>query len=196
MSKKNYTHISIILDRSGSMRSCLSDTIGGFNQFLSTQKEQPGEATMTMVQFDTEYERLIDMLPLSNAVDLNNENYIPRGSTALLDAVGRTINHVEHQINEKEEKERPEKIIFVIITDGEENASREFQHEQIMEMINRHRDENGWEFVFIGANQDAIRAGGSIGTVRGSSLSYLSEYGFRGNWHHIMVYIIIGCRAS
>jgi len=172
MSKKDYTHITIILDRSGSMSSCLADTIGGFNRFLLTQKEQPGEASMTMIQFDNQYEVLMDMLPLTNAIDLNNENYAPRGSTALLDAIGRTINNVEHQINEKEEDQKPEKTIFVIITDGEENASLEFTRDQVMGMINRHRDEDKWEFVFIGANQDAIQAGGGIGIRAASSLSY------------------------
>jgi len=172
MSKRDYTHISIVLDRSGSMQSCLNDTIGGFNQFLSAQKQESGEATITMIQFDDEYEVLMDMLPLANAIDLSRENYVPRDCTALLDAIGRTINNVEHKINEKEEDQRPEKVIFVIITDGGENSSREFNHGQVMEMINRHKDENKWEFVFIGANQDAINVGGGMGIRGTSAMSY------------------------
>lgn len=172
--KKGYAHISVVLDRSGSMSSCSRDTIGGFNQFLGDQKKVEGEATMTMIQFDNEYQILMDMVPLSEALDLNERNYIPRGGTALLDAIGRTINRVEHQINEKEEPEKPEKVIFVIITDGEENESKEFNREQIMQMINRHREEMGWEFVFIGANQDAIQAGNGLGVRVGSSMNYNS----------------------
>jgi uncharacterized protein YegL len=170
--KKGYTHISVVLDRSGSMASCLKDTIGGFNQFLKTQKELEGEATMTLVQFDDQYEMLMDMVPITNASELNDKTYVPRGWTALLDAIGRTINSVEFKIAEKDEK--PEKVIFVIITDGEENKSREFNREQIMKMIDAHRSENKWEFVFIGANQDAIKAGGDIGVRAASSLNYVA----------------------
>lgn len=173
--KKNYTHISILLDKSGSMGSCLNDTIGGFNQFLKTQKEVDGEATVTLVQFNNNYDMIIDMLPLTNAEDLSTRNYQPNGGTALLDAIGRTINNVEAKLSEKNEDEKPEKVIFVIITDGEENASREFARDQIMTMINNHRGEQKWEFVFIGANQDAIQAGGSMGIRAGNTLNYAAD---------------------
>ena len=173
--KKGYTHITVVLDKSGSMSSCLNDTIGGFNQFLKTQKEIEGEATVTLVQFNGNYDLAIDMSPLSNTDDLSKENYRPNGSTALLDAIGRTINRVEHQIEEKNGAQKPEKTIFVIITDGEENASREFTRDQIMQMINDHRTEMSWEFIFIGANQDAIQAGNSLGVRQGSSLNYTAS---------------------
>jgi len=173
--KKNYAHISVVLDRSGSMECLKKDTIGGFNAFLSSQKALEGEATITMVKFDNEYEIMCDMVALRDAVELSNENYIPRGGTALLDAIGRTINSVEHALNSKAEDEKPEKVIFVIITDGDENVSREFNRDQIMEMINRHREEMKWEFVFIGANQDAIRAGNSMGIRAGNSLNYAAS---------------------
>jgi len=170
--KKGYTHISVVLDKSGSMASCLNDTIGGFNQFIKTQKEVKGEATITLVQFNTNYDLIMDMVELNNTEDLNIRNYSPNGYTALLDAIGRTINNVESKIEEKKKKDRPEKVIFVIITDGEENSSREFNHSQIMEMINNHRSNNNWEFVFIGANQDSIQSGGSIGVRAGNTLDY------------------------
>lgn len=170
--KKNYTHISVVLDRSGSMESLKSDTIGGFNSFLSAQKDLDGEATITMVKFDDEYEIMCNMVSIKDGIELTNETYQPRGGTALLDAIGRTINSVEHTLSEKSEDEKPEKVIFVIITDGEENRSREFTRDQIMEMINRHREEMKWEFIFIGANQDAIQAGGSMGFRAGNSYTY------------------------
>lgn len=170
--KKNYTHISVVLDRSGSMANCLNDTIGGFNQFLKTQKEVEGEATMTLVQFNGQYDMVVDMKPLKDVEELNKGNYSPNGGTALLDAIGRTINNVEAKLVEKSEDEKPEKVIFVIITDGEENESREFTRDQIMTMINNHRNDQKWEFVFIGANQDAIQAGGSMGIRAGNTLNY------------------------
>ena len=170
--KKNYTHISVVLDRSGSMAKCLADTIGGFNAFLSAQKQLEGEATITMVKFDDEYDIICNMVAIKDTVELSDKNYQPRGFTALLDAIGRTINNVEHDLSEKSEDEKPEKVIFVIITDGDENRSREFNREQIMEMINRHRTEMKWEFVFIGANQDAIQAGNSMGVRAGNSYTY------------------------
>jgi len=173
--KKNYTHIAIILDKSGSMGSCVNDTIGGFNQFLKTQKEVKGVATITLVQFNDNYDITMDMAPLSGAEDLTIKNYIPSGCTALLDAIGRTINRVEGQIEDKPKKSRPEKVIFVIITDGEENRSKEFKREQIMEMINNHRNEQKWEFVFIGANQDSIQAGEGMGIRAGSTLDYAAD---------------------
>lgn len=170
--KKNYSHIAVILDRSGSMASCQADTIGGFNTFLSAQKALGGEATITMIKFDNEYDIMCEMVSINDAVELSNENYVPRGGTALLDAIGRTINRVEHALNEKTEAEKPEKVIFVIITDGEENKSHEFTRDQVMKIINRHREEMKWEFIFIGANQDAIQAGNSMGVRAASSLSY------------------------
>jgi hypothetical protein len=170
--KEGYTHISIVLDRSGSMSSCLNDTIGGFNSFLNTQKTTDGEATISLIQFDDQYEILYQMSSLNESIELNNENYVPRGSTALLDAIGRTMNETEYVISEMDEDEKPEKVIFVIITDGFENASREFSRENIMNMIERHREENNWEVVFIGANQDAIQSGGSMGIRAGATLSY------------------------
>ena len=170
--KRGYTHISVVLDRSGSMASCLDDTIGGFNSFLGSQRELDGEATLSLIQFDDQYEILEDMKAIGDCKDITVETYVPRGMTALLDAIGRTINNTEAQLDNKDEDEKPEKVIFVIITDGAENHSTEFNHEQIMKMINRHREDNKWEFVFIGANQDAISVGGGMGVRAANSLTY------------------------
>ena len=172
---KNYTHISVVLDKSGSMSSCVNDTIGGFNQFLKTQGELEGKATITLAQFNDHYDLVMDMKPLSGAENLDSYSYVPAGNTALLDAIGRTINSVEGKIEDMAKKSRPEKVIFVIITDGEENSSREFNRDQIMEMINSHKEKNKWEFVFIGANQDSIQAGSKIGVRSTSTLNYTQD---------------------
>jgi len=170
--KEGYTHISVVLDRSGSMQSCLNDTIGGFNSFLQAQRDVEGEATVSLIQFDDQYEVVCQMTPIIDALGLTHETYTPRGMTALLDAIGRTMNETEHALSEMGEDEKPEKVIFVIITDGEENSSREFQRDNIMDMINRHREEDSWEVIFIGANQDAIQSGGSMGIRAGATLNY------------------------
>ena len=176
--KKNYSHITVILDRSGSMSNCHSDTIGGFNQFLNGQKEIEGEATLSLIQFDDQYDIVSDMIPIINVQDLSAHTYVPRGSTALLDAIGRTINDTEYKLSLIAEENKPEKVIFVIITDGEENASREFTSKsQITEMITRHTNEDHWEFIFIGANQDAIREGGSLGIRSSNAMTYDANLG-------------------
>ena len=173
MMKEGYTHISIVLDKSASMSGLTSSTIEGFNSFLRAQKDVEGEATLTLVQFAEHSTTLTDMQPIINADELNIRNYTANGnSTALLDALGRTMNNTEHQLSEMDDDQKPEKVIFVVITDGEENSSQEFIQNQIMTMINRHRDEDKWEFVFIGANQDAIQAGGNIGVRAGLALNY------------------------
>lgn len=170
-----YTHISVVLDRSGSMQSIIDDTIGGFNKFLTDQKGVDGKATITLVQFDDQYEVLKNMEPLENVSNLTSETYVPRGSTALLDAIARTINRVEQKILELENK--PDKVIFVIITDGQENASREFNKNNVFEMIRRCEQENKWQFVFMGANQDAITEAGSLGIRSSNSLTYGANSG-------------------
>jgi len=173
--KEGYTHISVVLDKSGSMDTCLNDTIGGFNSFINSQKEEEGEATFTLAQFNGSYDLVTDMQPLNDISELDRRNYCPGGGTALLDAIGRTVNEVEHQIEDMDEDEQPEKVIFVIITDGEENSSREFSRENVMEMIDRHQIEDNWEFIFIGANQDAIQAGGGMGIRAGATLNYTQD---------------------
>lgn len=173
--KQNYTHIAIVLDRSGSMISAKQDTIGGFNAFLEAQKVVPGEATLFLCQFDHEYNVLQDNVPLAQAAPLNELTYVPRGNTALLDAIGRTIVSVGAFLQFMSEAERPEKMIFVIITDGMENSSREYSSKQIMDMINHQRDVYKWEFVFLGANQDAIATAAGLGIGANSSLTFANN---------------------
>jgi hypothetical protein len=167
--KSGYTHIAVVLDRSGSMSFCASDTVGGFNTFVAEQKKAEGEATMTLTQFDTEYEIVYDF---KNIQDVPNLTFVPRGNTALLDAIGRTIQTVGHSLESMPEAERPEKVIFVIITDGKENSSREFKKDQINQLIKTQTDVYKWEFVYLGANQDAIQEGSALGVLLTNALTF------------------------
>jgi hypothetical protein len=173
--KANYTDISIVLDRSGSMQSIRRDTIGGFNAFLQEQRAVPGAAAITLVQFDDQYEPVYQAMRLSDAPELTEETFVPRGSTALLDAIGRTINETGRRLAALPEPERPGKVVFVILTDGEENASREFDIQRINELIRQQREVYKWQFVFLGANQDAIASASRIGIQAGHALTYAAN---------------------
>lgn len=159
------TEIVVVLDRSGSMRTIDKATVEGFNKFLDEQKNSEGEAFVTLVQFDDRYEMNYQSVPVKNVDNLVlNETFIPRGSTALLDAIGKTI----------EELKTDRDVVFVIITDGEENSSKTYKREAIMKMIETQTNE-GWKFLFLAANQDAIQAGGSIGIKGSNSINYSSN---------------------
>ena len=159
---KNLTEIIFLLDRSGSMSGLESDTIGGFNTFIERQIQLEGETMVTAVLFDDTYEILWDGLP-ANQVRLTNKNYYVRGCTALLDAVGKTILDVGYRFSRIKEKQRPGKVIFVITTDGLENASIEFTYEKVKKLITHRQEKYQWEFIFLGANIDAIKEADSIG---------------------------------
>lgn len=167
--KKDHTHIAIVLDRSGSMSSCADDTKGGFDTFVADQKKAVGTATLTLAQFDNEYEVIHSAKNIQEVPPLV---FIPRGGTALLDAIGKTIATTGEALAALPEDERPERVAFVIITDGHENASKEFKREKIMEMIKHQTENYKWEFVFLGANQDAIQAGASMGIHGMNSMTY------------------------
>lgn len=173
--KPNYTDINIVLDRSGSMQSIKADTIGGFNAFLEQQKSTPGEATITLAQFDDVYEVVYRAIPLQQAPELNDQTFVPRSATALLDAIGRTINETGIRLAQMAERDRPSHIIFVILTDGEENASQEFSAAQINQMIRHQTDLYKWEFVFLGANQDAITTASNLGMKAGQAMTYAAS---------------------
>ena len=172
---KNKTDITIILDRSGSMDSVKSDTIGGFNSFLSEQQNVDGEASLSLIQFDDQYEVVYLDKDINSADKLSDATFQPRGSTALFDAVGRTINAVGQRLASLPEHERPDKILLVVMTDGFENASREFNAAKINEMINHQRNAYKWEFMFIGANQDAVLSAQEIGIPAAASLTYAAN---------------------
>ncbi|CAN5571422.1 VWA domain-containing protein [soil metagenome] len=172
---KNKTDITIILDRSGSMESVKSDTIGGFNSFLGEQQKVDGEASLSLVQFDDQYEVLYLDKDINSADRLTEATFQPRGMTALLDAIGRTINSVGQRLASLAEAERPDKVLFVIMTDGFENASKEFNAAKISEMINQQRNIYKWEFMFIGANQDAVLSANEIGIPAFAALTYAAN---------------------
>ena len=163
--KSNRTELVFILDRSGSMGGLESDTIGGFNSTLEKQKQLEGEARVTTVLFDGEYEVLHDRIPVNEVRPLTDEDYYVRGCTALLDAVGRTIDRVVHAQKASKEEYRADKVMFVIITDGMENASRKYSYGKVKTMIEARR-ELGWEFMFLGANIDAAAEAERLGIAR------------------------------
>lgn len=185
--KKNLTEIVIVLDESGSMSLGKDDTIGGFNEFLKTQKKMKGTANFTLVKFSDYYKLINDGTAIEDVSPLNEQNYTPSNSTALLDAVGRTINSVEKRLSNTPKKKRPEKVIFVILTDGQENDSKEFTRSQIFDLVKKQRNERDWEFLFLGADIDAW--GAEIGITSNISFSKAdTENKFRGISHYTANY--------
>jgi len=172
--KNDYTHIAVILDHTGSMETIRDDTIGGFNAFLNTQKSQPGLASLTLVQFDSQdpYEIVYQFKPLAEVPELTRETFVPRATTPLLDAIGRGINDLEKSLVDRTEDERPSRVVMVIITDGQENASREFRKDQIEKMIKDKQEESAWQFVFLSAGLDAIGDALAIGMPAAATLAH------------------------
>lgn len=170
--KKNYTHLVISLDRSGSMISIKKDIIPGFNEFIKKQKEAKGKCTVTLVQFDDVYEKIFDFADLNEFIELNEQNYTPRGSTALIDSMCKLIEETGKKLSSMEEKDRPEKVLFLSITDGEENASREFTNEDLKSKIQHQEDIYKWQFVYIGANQDAFVNAQKYGMNLNSTMNF------------------------
>jgi len=167
----NLTEIIFLLDRSGSMAGLESDTIGGFNAFLEKQRKLEGETVVTAVLFDDEYEILWNGIDANKAM-LTDKEYYVRGSTALLDAVGKTILDVGYRLSKTSEDERPSNVIFVITTDGMENSSREFTYKKIKDLIRHQQEKYNWEFIFLGANIDATKEADSIGIDVNNAYSF------------------------
>jgi hypothetical protein len=166
----NLTDITVVLDRSGSMECVKEDTIGGFNTFLKEQ--QNGSPTMiTLHQFDDQFETVIDGKDVHQAQPLTSSTFVPRGWTALLDAIGRAINHTGNRL----EKASAGKVVFVIITDGEENRSKEFSRVKVFDMIKHQKEKYNWQFVFLGANQDAIKCAADIGIPKVTAMNYAAN---------------------
>ncbi len=174
--KKNLTELVMILDRSGSMGGLESDTIGGYNSMLKKQKETEGEVLVSTVLFDNESEVLYDRIPLDKMPEMTEKEYYVRGCTALLDAVGGAIHHIGNVHKYAREEDRPEKTIFVITTDGLENASREYTYERVKKMVENQKEKYGWEFLFLGANIDAIQTAGRFGIRPDRAVNYNSDH--------------------
>jgi uncharacterized protein YegL len=174
---KNLTEIIFLLDRSGSMSGLEKDTIGGFNSFIERQCQLEGDTLLTTVLFDDQYEVLWNGKD-ARKVRLTSKEYFVRGTTALLDAAGKTILDVGHRLSKTPEEQRPSSVIFVITTDGMENASREFTYEKVKELIKHQQDKYSWEFIFIGANIDAAEEAESLGISKENAFDFeASEVG-------------------
>ena len=171
--KPKDVELVFILDRSGSMGGLESDTIGGYNSMLSKQKkEKTGKVSVTTVLFDDQYELLYNQVPIEKVSPMTEEEYYVRGSTALLDAIGKTVMQVKANQDKKEIKD---KVLFVIITDGMENASREYRVEQVKKLIEERKEKNNWEFLFLGANIDAIGAAKDLGIDSSRAVRFKSD---------------------
>ena len=173
--KKGLTELVFILDRSGSMSGLEADTIGGYNAMLEKQKKESGDAIITTVLFDDKYELLHDRINLRGIAPITDKEYFVRGNTALLDAVGKTINKIGNVQKHTGDNERAEHVMFVITTDGMENASREFSYEKIRQMIERQKSKYGWEFIFLGANIDAIATAERFGITKDRATNYNAD---------------------
>ena len=173
--RKNLTELVFILDRSGSMAGLEDDTIGGFNAMLEKQKQEPGEALVSTVLFDNESQVIHDRIPLNRVQPLTRKEYYVRGCTALLDAVGSAVHHIGNVHKYAREEDRPEKTVFVITTDGMENASRRYTYQRVKELLQRQQEKYGWEFLFLGANIDAAAEAARFGIAPERAANYHAD---------------------
>lgn len=168
------TEIAVILDRSGSMQNIVNDAIGGFNSFVAAQRQEEGEARLTLVLFDDQYELPVKSVPLAEVPSLTPATYQPRGSTALLDAIGHTLKKMTTSFAARQQEKRPGKIIVAILTDGEENASTRYTQPHVADLISEKRAQ-GWEFVFLAANQDAFAAAERLSIPREDAAAFTAN---------------------
>ncbi len=173
--KKNLTELVFILDRSGSMSGLESDTIGGFNAMIEKQKKQDGECIVSTVLFDDESRVIHDRVSLDNIKPMTEDDYFVGGCTALIDAVGGAIHHIGNVHKYARKEDVPENTIFIITTDGQENASRRYSSDKVKQMIERQKEKYGWEFLFIGANIDAVETAKRYGIDRNRAVNYNAD---------------------
>jgi hypothetical protein len=170
--RNDLTDLTVVMDRSGSMSACKTDAEGGLNTFIAKQKELPGECTFSLIQFNTNYQKVHAGIPIKEVPHCTLD---PMGSTALLDAVGRAIIETGDRLKGVDESQRPGLVVFVILTDGQENSSREFSRAKIKEMIEHQSSVYKWQFTYLGANQDAFAEAGAMGIAASSSANYAAE---------------------
>ena len=171
MAKKNLTEIVFIIDRSGSMSGLEKDTIGGYNSFIQKQKQEEGEAVVSCVLFSNRSEVIHDRIPLDKVPPMTDKDYVPMGCTALIDAMGDAIKHIRNVHKYAREEDVPEKTIFVITTDGMENASRKYSAAEVKKLVEK-QTEKGWEFLFLAANIDAVETARSYGIAEDRAVNY------------------------
>ena len=194
--KKNLTEIVFILDRSGSMAGLEADTIGGFNAMIQKQKGEEGEAYVSTILFDNYTEVIHDRVDIQKIQPMTRKEYYVRGCTALLDAVGGAIHHIGNVHKYAREEDRPEKTLFVITTDGMENASRRYSYEKVREMITRQKEKYGWEFLFLGANIDAAKEAARFGIDADRAADYHADTQGTAVIYEAMSDVVYSVRAS
>ena len=194
--KKNLTEIVFILDRSGSMAGLEKDTIGGFNSMINRQKQADGEAYISTVLFDTETQVIHDRKNLKTIAPMTEKDYFVRGCTALVDAIGGAIHHIGNVHKYAREEDRPEKTLFIITTDGMENASRKYSSDKVKQMIERQKSKYGWEFLFLGANIDAVETAGKFGIQADRAVNYHSDKKGTALNYEVLSEAISSVRAS
>jgi len=195
--KKGLTELVFILDKSGSMVGLESDTIGGFNSMLTKQKAEAGEAIVTTVLFDNNYELLHDRIGIQAVSPITDKEYQIGGSTALIDAIGQTIQKIKNAQKHTAEEYRPEKALFVIITDGEENSSREYTAERVKAQIEHQKEKYGWEFIFLGANIDAVETASRFGIDAANAQNYHADgVGLSSSYKGISEAVSMFCKVG
>ena len=194
--KKNLTELVFILDRSGSMAGLEKDTIGGFNSMIAKQRREPGDAYVSTILFDNHREVIHDRVDIHKIPPMTQEQYYVRGSTALLDAVGSAIHHIGNVHKYAREEDRPEKTLFVITTDGMENASREYTYERVRKMIEHEKEKYGWEFLFLGANIDAAKEAARFGIREDRAANYHADHKGTAVIYDAMNAAVCSVRAS
>ena len=196
--KRNLTELVFILDRSGSMQGLEGDTIGGFNAMMEKQKREPGEALVSTILFDDRTQVLHDRVKVGEVGPITEKEYYVRGCTALLDAIGGAIHHIGNIHKYARPEDVPEHTLFVITTDGMENASRRYSARQVKEMIRRQKEKYGWEFLFLGANVDAVETAGHLGIAPDRAVNYhCDSEGTRLNYQVVgQAVAAVRCRAT
>jgi len=173
--KKNYTHIGVILDKSGSMGRVRNDVIGGFNSFIEDQKKEEGKASVSLVTFNSQVEEIYNFVDIEYITGLDKNRFRTGGSTSLYDAVGYIINSIGNSLSFLKEEERPEKVLIIIHTDGEENSSKEFTSQQIKDLIAQQEEKYKWKFIFLGANLEAVKGAETLGISKDSTMQFVDS---------------------
>lgn len=192
----NITEMVFILDRSGSMSGLESDTIGGFNSLIEKQKKEDGTCFVSTVLFSDKMQTVHDRVALKDIEKMTDKDYIPMGCTALYDAIGNTVAHITNIHRYIREEDVPANTVFVIITDGYENASREYTHKKVKELVESKKEKDGWEFMFIGANIDAAATAETIGIGGNMAANYCADERGTGVVFEALAAPLAACRAS